>query len=242
MKNSLKTYFEVSTYAVDYKRRLHYSFLLKFMQDSAQSHVTNLGVGHFYLDKFNYAWTLGRLKIEMKRVLKLGDKFSIETFPGRVLKYVYPRYFIFRDGNDEIIGVASSLWTIFDLTKREAVIDQSKIPFPKIEYYDRPTSNPSQIEIEDLENSAIYKIKYSDLDINRHANNTKYVEWVFDLLPFDLLDSRYPLSLQINYMQEIAYNKEVKINHGLKDNKYKFIGYLDGNAAFSCILSEEGMK
>jgi medium-chain acyl-[acyl-carrier-protein] hydrolase len=33
----------------------------------------------------------------------------------------------------------------------------------------------------------IHHVKYSDLDQNRHVNNARYVEWILDLIGYEML-------------------------------------------------------
>lgn len=239
MQYQYQTFHQVSTYDVDFKKRLRYSQLLKYMQEAAQMHSEQLQVGHSHLEKKNYAWILGRLKINMNHIFYLGDQFSITTFPGPRMKYVYPRYFVFKDENQKVIGLASSLWTIFDVRKREVVRGQENVPYPDLTDVVRPLEHPRQIEIEDLPNKASYQTKYSDIDTNMHANNTNYVEWLFDLFSIEFLKQHYPVSLQINYLHEIPYQKEFNICYEADKQDSKFIGYDGETAMFCCEMKME---
>ena len=229
----------VSTFDNDFKNRLRYANLLKYMQDAAQVHATLLGLGHTYLQQFQYAWILGRMKIKMERTLYLGETFTITTFPGKKIKYVFPRYFLFHDKEGKRIGTASSLWTIFDVAKREVVMSLEKVAYPEMDYLERPLEHPSQIAIEPLTQQFQLTTHYSDIDTNLHANNTNYVEWMFNALDIQWLKTHYPRNIQINYLKEIGYHKQIKLEFEVSPQRAKFIGYEGADAAFSCEMDVE---
>ena len=54
-----------------------------------------------------------------------------------------------------------------------------------------------------------HQVRYSDLDHNRHVNNAKYVEWIFDLIDQELLEKSTPSSFYIEYKQEVKSGDEV---------------------------------
>ena len=63
--------------------------------------------------------------------------------------------------------------------------------------------NPTQL--------ASFPVKPSDLDINLHVNNTRYVQWIFDSQPFDFLNSHEIAAAEINFAQEIGPDEHVII-------------------------------
>ena len=51
-----------------------------------------------------------------------------------------------------------------------------------------------------------------DFDLNRHVTSSRYVDWMFDHLPVELLVSRYPKSLSINYLKEILPGEVTRLS------------------------------
>ncbi len=231
---------QVSTYDIDYQKRLRYANLFKYMQDAAQVHATLLGIGHAYLEQMHYAWILGRLRVQMNKVLHLGDVFYIETYPGSRMKYVYPRYFVFKDEQQQVIGYASSLWTIFDTQKREVVMTQEKIPYPNVDFAKPSLANPSQIELPILDQKVSYTTQYSDVDTNLHANNTNYIEWMMNQIDIQWMHHYYPESIQVNYLHEIAYHQTFIIHYTKLENKMYFQGKDGDSVLFTCEMKFKG--
>ena len=54
-----------------------------------------------------------------------------------------------------------------------------------------------------------FAVRYSDLDINQHANNVKFVEWMVEGVPDAILNTLVPAEFEINFLAEAFYNDQV---------------------------------
>ena len=59
--------------------------------------------------------------------------------------------------------------------------------------------------------SRLYRIKVSDLDVNLHTNNVRYLTWVSDCYDLDFVMKNVPRSAEINYLAESQFNEEIVI-------------------------------
>ncbi|MDR2471365.1 MAG: acyl-ACP thioesterase [Treponema sp.] len=50
---------------------------------------------------------------------------------------------------------------------------------------------------------------YSDLDFNGHVNNTRYVQWIEDLMAPGALEGAARIRLDINYLSEVRYGETI---------------------------------
>jgi acyl-CoA thioesterase FadM len=48
---------------------------------------------------------------------------------------------------------------------------------------------------------------FSDIDYNGHVNNTRYIQWIQDLVEPGILEGAGRLRLDINYLSEIKYGE-----------------------------------
>ena len=62
----------------------------------------------------------------------------------------------------------------------------------------------------------LFHVRYSDLDINGHVNNIKYIEWCLDTVPSDFQKSHTVKNLSIEFMQETYADDEVKVRTAFK--------------------------
>ena len=52
-------------------------------------------------------------------------------------------------------------------------------------------------------------VRYCDLDVNLHANNVRYVEWILESLPAELLRSSVPAELDLDFLAEAGIGERI---------------------------------
>jgi acyl-ACP thioesterase len=72
----------------------------------------------------------------------------------------------------------------------------------------------------EVKNSDKFKVKISDLDINLHTNNVKYLQWVSDSYDIDFIKQNSLYSTEINYLSESFYNDEVYLQTRTDTDNY----------------------
>jgi acyl-ACP thioesterase len=63
----------------------------------------------------------------------------------------------------------------------------------------------------------LIQVSYGDLDMHKHVNNLRYVEWIFNCLPFDFLSAHILREMEINYMSEASYQDEISVSYEKKE-------------------------
>jgi acyl-ACP thioesterase len=66
-------------------------------------------------------------------------------------------------------------------------------------------------------------IKVSDLDVNLHTNNVKYIKWVTDTYDLEYILNHTPVSLEVNYLAESVFGEEVFIRSDRESNNNSFV-------------------
>jgi medium-chain acyl-[acyl-carrier-protein] hydrolase len=57
-----------------------------------------------------------------------------------------------------------------------------------------------------------YRVRYSDIDMHHHANNTKYIEWIVDSYPLEMNQTHHIHSFEINFLSESSHEDEISIH------------------------------
>ncbi|KAG6655843.1 hypothetical protein CIPAW_05G245000 [Carya illinoinensis] len=93
------------------------------------------------------------------------------------------------------------------------------------------------------------KPKRSDLDMNHHVNNVKYVRWMLETIPDEILDSRQLSSIILEYRKECGSSDKVQslchpdddgiLKDGLKQTNE--VNLLNGFSLASEILENNGL-
>jgi acyl-ACP thioesterase len=56
-----------------------------------------------------------------------------------------------------------------------------------------------------------FSVRISDLDLNLHTNNSRYLKWVTDTYDLDFIMNNVPISAEINYLAESRFNDSIAI-------------------------------
>jgi len=58
---------------------------------------------------------------------------------------------------------------------------------------------------------ARFRVSYSDIDVNRHATATKYLQWILDSFSFEKLNGNELASAEISFLSEATLGDEVSV-------------------------------
>ena len=218
---------------VDYTGVMRLSRIFEIFGNIATIGAIELGL--WSLDMMeNYGWIVSKQTLHLNTPINIDDDIKFTTKIGKPSMVIYPRYY-FIEKEGEIIGECSSLWTMIDLKKRRIMAPKRMgIMMKNVE--DEDYGNLDRPEtIEDDENMTYVgsrQVLYSDVDTNKHMNNTRYIDWVLDLLDFDVFLENFIDEISINYVKEIPPLKEVDLYMIDKDH-YKVIkGAVEGETSF----------
>ena len=215
MKNTFQLPITINSFRVDYSRNLTIPALLENLQEAAWSHASLNGAGWDDLHRHNALWVLSRFHIAIERMPKWQENVTLETWsklPDGVTAY---RDFEMTDAEGAVIVKAASVWHILDAkTFRIQKIETLMNAFPHCENRHVFNENPLKIAaFESNETAKIQHVKYSDIDMNNHVNNTKYVQWIFDDLDTDFIKTHSIKDLQINYIAQLQLGDTYTIHH-----------------------------
>jgi acyl-ACP thioesterase len=203
--------YRIRSYEVDCRNRLSILSMFSFMQEAASRHAAALGVSIHQLLAENYTWLLSRLKIKIAASPAWNDQVQVNTWPSGTQQLFALRDFKMNGADDQTIAAAISAWLVIDLQKRRPV----RIA-PFVERL-RPIEGRHILDgrldkLPALSNSVHEKnfvVRYSDLDINQHVNNVKFVEWVVEGLPAAVLNDSVPSELEINFLAEAFHEDRI---------------------------------
>lgn len=204
--------YKVQPMDVDFNDKVRFTQIGAYLLHTAGENAKENGFGINELHEEHLAWVLLRFSIEMERYPLAEESFQIETWIENFSRVSTTRNFKVLTASGEMIGAATSIWCLLDMNTRSAVDLKSKS-----EYAAFATGIPSLIEkplrLPALEGESVsrHRIKYSDIDFNRHTNSMKYLEWMMDLFPLEVFLNRKVKRMDINYMNEALFGEVVEI-------------------------------
>ncbi len=225
-----KTYtgrFVIASYQTDVNARIRPGAILELMQEMAGAHAEKLNVGRTALDPMSLAWVLTRLEVRMDRYPMSGEEIEVETFPMPNRRVFFPRYFLFRDRDGKQIGCAGTMWVVLDVNTRKMADPTKIIPLlPDNRDLAAPFGMPASVE--DAPGAAIEEMRlpvYTDLDMNGHVNNTRYVDWACNALGIETMRRGTLKRFAVNFNQEILPGQEVRTVLCREGNVFSYSGF-----------------
>ena len=194
--------FTLTDLDVDCFCNLKLSSLLFYAQEVAGKHSALLGADYDALAKKNLFWAVSRHKVQITRLPRLGETITVETWPMPTTKVAYPRALAAYDAQGNELFRSISIWVLMDLSSRAMILPgKSGVDVQGLLTGTELTA-PHSIVPKSLQNNAQRTVTYSCLDRNGHMNNTRYLDWVADLLPAGFHKEHTPKELVICYANE----------------------------------------
>ena len=203
---------------VDVGGRWMPSAMMVSMQELAEEHAAAFGNSRAALVEKGVVWVLARARIEMSRLPELGETVRLTTWAGKTVRALFPRYFSMEDEHGCLIGTAVTLWILVDVAQHRMTMPSAAgVEMPEESALPATLPHPGKLSISGKCSTHKRRCAYSDLDVNRHMNNTRYAQWICDLLAPSRLEKNPMQTLQINYISEAKPGEEMALelyDHG----------------------------
>ncbi len=210
-----RTTFRVGLFDTDFKNKVKLTSVCNFLQEIAGMHSDALHWSILDLLKNGQSWVLSRLKIKILKYPKWLDEVVVETWPVRIDGLLCYRDFKIYNTSGELLMIASSAWLVIDFKTKRLVRPSNIISFDDFvpdSVFDTPLQK-LKINIDNPITKQI-QVQYSDLDMNQHVNNVKYVKWVIDACELDFIENHIIESIEINFLKEAKYNDTIVVHRG----------------------------
>lgn len=197
--------------------------------DAAGLSAARRGFGMNDMHARGRAWVVSRMMMKIAKWPHEYETVKISTWVSAIGRVASTRLFAIEDLDGNLMATASTLWSIIDTTTRHMVdliettdLSQYKTTHPSI-----GVQTPHRIEIpRHLEAPTIessHAVVYTDIDMNRHVNSMKYLQWAIDSIPIDYLLTHAPTECHINFTHEALPHQTIAINrYDIDENNHLF--------------------
>ncbi len=228
MKEVFEQKFTLRVDEIDFKNKVKIESIFEYLQEAATLHSINLGFDKNYMDEHYSFWVLSRVSLEIFDYAGFEEEIRVKTWPSGNKKFLFGRDYIITNTSNEKIMEASSIWAVMNKQTRSLDLNPKFVNYINVENQGSLITT-KKVFFDEEENyvSKIKEIVYSDLDVNKHVNNTTFIKWMFDLLDIDFLSSHQAKRIDINYLNEIKPNTILRLEYYTKDNITYFRGIND---------------
>ncbi|SDQ21838.1 acyl-ACP thioesterase [Carnobacterium viridans] len=200
---------QIKYYECDTTQKMTLSMLLNIMLhvSGEQSHL--LGVGDEVLAEKGLAWIILQYEVKVERMPAFYETITITTQATSYNKLFCYRIFKVYDTKGNLCVTVNSTFALMNVKERKMarVPDEIVAPY-EAEFTKKLVRSPKPIKV-DEENmiSKEYRVRYLDIDSNRHVNNSKYIEWAIDTLNLEFLTTHEIKRMTIKFEKEVHYGQ-----------------------------------
>lgn len=222
MKNIYSEIYRTRYSEIDCNLSLKPSALLQILQDIASLNAENLGFGYSFLVDKNLAWFLLKYHIQFNEYPKDICDLTIKTEPRG-----WNKLFAYRDfeicQNERTLCKATSTWGLVDINTKSMVnVGVALANNPNFTEFQKRDDDLKYNKITPLTNidiEKVFEIRFDDLDVNQHVNNSNYIVWAFESLPYEFRKNKTLKTIDMLFKKEIKYGSSICAQIQIIDNK-----------------------
>ncbi|KAL7168237.1 hypothetical protein ACSBR2_038635 [Camellia fascicularis] len=209
--------FSIRSYEIGADRTAAIETLMNHLQETALNHVKSAGLlGDGFgstpeMCKKNLIWVVTKMQVLVDRYPTWGDVVQVDTWVAASGKNGMRCDWLVRDcRTGDILTRASSVWVMMNKETRRL----SKIPNevrgeigtffvdlpPVVDEDSRKLPKLDESTADYIRNGLTPR--WSDLDVNQHVNNVKYIGWILESAPLPILESHELCGMTLEYRRE----------------------------------------
>ena len=155
------------------------------------------------LENYNLVWIITDYDIEVGRLPRFAEEITIET---EALSYnrlfCYRHFTIYDEAGQELIHMMAT-FVLMERDSRKVHAVEPEIVAPYQSDFDKKLiRGPKYANLEEPI-SKDYHVRFYDLDMNGHVNNSKYLDWIFEVMGADFLTHYIPKKINLKYVKEV---------------------------------------
>ena len=200
----------VKYYECDVNSRLTLPMLLNIVIDTSEAQSELLERGGDFIKNLGLTWVITEHDLTISRLPKTNEKIIVTTEAREHNKYFCYRYFWLHDTQGNQLVEMMTTFVLMNLETRKMVSVPSELLAPyqseKIKTIRRGEVFPDlDGEIKEVP----FTIHFSDIDTNKHVNNSRYLGWMVDSLTYETLTNYEPKRAIIRFIKETRSGEAV---------------------------------
>jgi len=195
---------------VNLHRVLRTSTLFELMQEASIRHTEELGMGREMTLDRGLLWMVTHQRAEIERMPAYDERITLESWPGKTMHLLFPRFYRVLDEGGNVLLRASALWALVDQgTRRMVFPDRYGVTIEGV-----VTGNeidlPSAPRRAAGEAAHAFTVPFSYVDLNGHMNNTRYFDLAEDCIPA-AAEGRSLRAAVVEYANEVRFGESLRV-------------------------------
>ena len=215
MEPKYREQFTVRSTECDTCNRIKPAALMSMLQEAAGAHCHGTDFDWYSLAARGMFFAISRQYVRINRLPVHRETVTVETWPGLTTRVAFPRHTVVYDQEGNELVRAVSVWVLVDLKTRAMILPgKGNVGLLGFEHGGE-LPIPGAIPARAYGNQAQRRVVYTELDVNSHMNNTRYLDWVMDLLPAQFHREHALREFTISFINEARLDEQVDLSYQL---------------------------
>jgi acyl-ACP thioesterase len=221
--------FEIGSFQVHPDGKIRLSCLADLFQETSWRHADSADFGRNLLEN-KQMWVLSRMDFHCFNLPSWGHNVKIYT-AGRGVETLFAfREFLIADENGNILAQCMTSYLLLNTESKRPMRPEAVLPSSLFDPLEKPEWQAAKVKVEgEFLATEQLKVRYSDLDLNYHVNNTSYIQWVENIIKERKISKDKFL---INFQAECLLGDLVDINLFQMEDRFIFQGLIENKLVF----------
>lgn len=204
--------YNIRSYECDRNNNLRILTLMNIFQDMADNHAREMGLGMEYVLSKGLAWVGSNYALDIERLPQMHENIRIKTWPSEEKRIGAIRDFeVFGEDGRSIIR-ASSQWILIDFKRKRPVGLRENLPeYEALPQRSLATEFPKLPGVERADEEAKFRVRFDDIDINKHVNNAVYALWASESVKAAFRLEHTPRHIEIAFKKEGHLGEKIRV-------------------------------
>lgn len=220
MPKVFTTQHTIQYYEADAKQQVTLPMLINVSLEASTQQAASLQIGEEEVHAQGLGWIILETDVNINVLPLVHDNVTVKTWVEEANSFFSVRRFeVLKD--DQVMVEIKMLFALLDMVSRKL----TRIPESFIDALEpnavkrvaRLAKNTMWADGEEWSGTQPYAVRYNDIDTNLHVNNSRYYEWVSDVLGSDFLSETEPRQVVIRFEQEVGMHDIVTSKYQRED-------------------------
>ena len=210
MGKRYQVHYRIPFYETDDQGQVKLPHLLSYCLSMAGLQSESLGISdQSLLEKYGYVWIVTDYTITIKRLPHYDETIQVITEATAYNKFFCYRHFYINDAEGNELMVIKTIFVLMDFQTRKVQRVPETLVAPYGASYTKEMHRGAKYMLIKEGHKRLYHVRYFDLDLNGHVNNSKYLEWMYDVFEADFLRHHVPQQLTLKYVKEVQEGSDI---------------------------------
>ncbi len=205
---------------VDSSNRCKLCKIVDLLQNTATLHSKMVGYGTKEMMERKQAWLMLGWHVKILSYPVADMDVEVRTWSRGIKGVEAKRGYEVVNEQGEVLIVADSSWALYDLVEQKLIRapEEMKNAYGALER--NPFEGEESTRVRDnevIEKEIELTVGKRDIDTNHHMNNSKYMEYIWEVLPEDVQITEFESA----YKKQVGYGEKIFISYGDKIGRIK---------------------